>query len=343
MNNNLLKTNWFTLLLLNLTVWLLVVLILSTVARGQDESKIAQTGLQFLSVVSDARAAALANTMTSLEEGSGALFFNPATMGFMTSSFDVSFSLNEWIADINHHNVSLAFSPGNGNYGVFGFSLQAVDYGEVLGTIVAANEKGYEDVGIIEPSAFAFGVGYAKALSEQFSVGGQVKWVRQDLGESIIPATDSSTTRVENVLKLLAFDFGTLYKTGFKSLAFGFSARNFSQETEFAQESFQLPLVFSLGVSMNLLDFTRMNPENQALLFTFQATNARSHPEQVSFAMEYQFMELISLRGGFVTNNDEDDISFGFGVSHSGLKLDYAYTPFGVFDKVQRFTARFSL
>lgn len=54
-------------------------------------------------------------------------------------------------------------------------------------------------------------------------------------------------------------------------------------------------------------------------------------------------MDMLSLRGGYVSSNDENGLSFGLGVSHFGVGLDYAYTPFGVFDKVQRMSARFTL
>ncbi len=47
------------------------------------------------------------------------------------------------------------------NYGVFGFSLMAVDYGEVQETIRADNDQGFIDLGTIRPSAFAVGAGYA--------------------------------------------------------------------------------------------------------------------------------------------------------------------------------------
>ncbi|MCI0696359.1 PorV/PorQ family protein [candidate division KSB1 bacterium] len=314
-------------------------------APAQDREKLAQTGLQFLSVISDARAAALAGTMTGLESNSSALFFNPAAMGFTSSFVDATFSLNEWIADINHSTVSLSLRPAGGEYGVFGLSVQTVDYGEILGTIVDPdpNSKlGYIDTGNLSASAFAIGLGYGRMLSDRFGVGGQIKWVRQDLGNNLIPVTDSTTTKADNEVKVLAFDFGTLYKTGLKSLAFGFSVRNFSEEIEYAQESFQLPLVFSLGASMNLVDLTSFNSKDHAVLLSIQATNERSHAEQVSFGLEYKFLSVLSLRGGFVTKNDEEDVAFGFGLSRFGLQVDYAYTPFGIFDEVQRVTARFS-
>ena len=54
-------------------------------------------------------------------------------------------------------------------------------------------------------------------------------------------------------------------------------------------------------------------------------------------------LKTLLIRGGYVSNNDEDGFTFGLGVRRYGASFDYAMTPFGVFDKVQRMTARFSL
>jgi hypothetical protein len=322
---------------------LLMICCLSTLDLQAKNKKIAQTGFQFLSVTSDARAAAIAGAVTSAEIKSSSLFFNPASMANMSQFIDVSISLNQWIADINHNTYSLALSPSSGRYGVFGFSFQSIDYGDVLGTRIDVNEeKGYIDTGTLSPSAFALGFGYARALTDRFSVGGQIKWLRQDLEASLIPTSDTTTTSKNYDLSPVAFDFGTLFKTGFKSLAFGMSVRNFSKEIKYEQEGFQLPLVFTIGVSMNLMDFFEQQSFDQSLLLTIDATHYRSHPEQLLVGLDYTVMKLLSLRAGFAANNDEDGVTFGIGIAQFGLMLDYAYTPFGVFDQVQRVTARFS-
>jgi hypothetical protein len=320
---------------------------------AQNYEKLAQSGLQFLSVVSDARAAAMAEAMTSLRIGSSALFFNPAGMAGTPSFIDATASINQWIADIRHNTFSLAINPFNGDYGTIGFSLQYVDYGDFYGTRVStASPQGYDDIGIFSLNALAAGVGYAKQLTDRFSVGGQVRWVRQDLGESLVAVnigTDTSGTRsadkttVSNKLSPVVFDFGTQFRTGIESLVFGMSVRNFSTEYKYAEEGFQAPLVFTLGISMNVMDLTGELPLDQSLYLSIDASHHRDHPEQVKVGLEYKLMNTLSLRGGYVSNNDESKFSFGAGVSKYGFAFDYAYTPFGVFDKVQRVTARFSL
>jgi hypothetical protein len=320
---------------------------------AQGNQKLAQTGMQFLSVVSDARSAAMADALTSLQLNSGALFSNPAAMSGMENSFDMSASINQWIADIKHYTFGVAINPAKGNYGVIGFSVQSVDYGEFYGTRVNRSVPlGYDDIGTFKLSSLALGVGYAKQLTDRFSIGAQVRWVRQDLGESMIaenirndaagqPIADTSV--VTNKLTPLVFDFGTQFKTGFKNLVFGMSVRNFSSEVKYAEESFQAPLVFTLGVSMDLMEIIGKGEMDQSLLLSIDASHYNDHPEQLKIGVEYRIMQILFLRGGYANDNGGNGLSFGLGVSQFGFAVDYAYTPFGVFDKVQRMTARISL
>jgi hypothetical protein len=347
---------------IKLFLGVLIGCLFASIGTAQDYQKLAQTGFKFLSVVSDARGAAMSNTMTSLQIGSSALFFNPAGMSRMENTFDIAASNNQWIADIKHYAVSMAFNPFRGDYGVLGFSFQYVNYGNFLGTRVSAdptNLKGYDDTGIFKLSAFAVGIGYAKNISDRFCVGGQVHVAHQDLGESVVPTVapqipvldsaghptgafvDSAGT-VQNKLNPLVFDFGTQFRTGIKSLTFGMSVRNFSREIQYVYEQFQLPLVFTLGISMNLMDLVGEVPLDQSLYVSVDASHYRDHPEQLKIGLEYNVLKMFSLRGGYATNNDEGGMSFGVGVSRFGFAFDYAYTPNSVFNNIQRMTARFS-
>jgi hypothetical protein len=222
------------------------------IANGysQENKKLAQTGFQFLSIISDARAAAMAEAMTSLQTISSSLFFNPAGMAGMENFCEVSLSSNQWIADINHYTLGIALRPFQGDYGVIGFSVQSVNYGDFYGTRYRSDiDLGYEDTGIFNLSAIAIGVGYAKQITDKFCIGGQIRWIRQDLGESFIPLNSmldpndptnthyvADTGRTANKLSPLIFDFGTQFKTGIKSLVFGMSVRNFSGEVKYAKE-----------------------------------------------------------------------------------------------------------
>ena len=309
------------------------------------DEKLAQTGMQFISVTPDARAAALGGAMTTIANKSGSVFSNPAMLAENMEQFDVMLSRNNWIADINHNAASLSYAPENGIYGVFNINLFLVDYGDVEGTIIAKNEQGFLETGVISPTAYAIGLGYARSLSDKFSIGGTIRYVNQNLGPavtSIYPGPNDFNT-VENELSVFSFDFGTLYKTGFKSLAFGMSINNFSREIQYVEESFQLPLTFNIGVSMNLAELLPEDYKSQHILLSIDANHPRSYPEQLKMGIEYTYLDIFSLRGGYITGADEQGFSFGFGVQYFGVNIDYAYTPFGIFDNVQRFTFRFSI
>jgi len=323
---------------------------LFTVA-GFAQQKLAQSGFQFLSVVSDARGAAMADAMTSLESGSSSLFFNPAGMTGLNGVMDVTGSTNKWIADITHNTFSFEVNPAKGRYGVVGFSFQYVDYGDFYGTIVdPSSPQGYDDLGIYKLTAYAVGIGYAKQLTEQFSVGGQVKLVHQDLGNSIIPlvsGNDTTEQTASNKMSPLAFDFGTQFKTGIKSLVFGMSVRNFSSQVQYVNEGFQAPLAFTLGISMNVLDLAGELPFNQSLLMSVDASHYTDHPEEVKAGLDYRMFDMLSLRLGYsstsAVNDEGNGLSYGVGLSKFGVTVDYAYTPFGDFGNVQRITVRFSM
>jgi len=316
--------------------YLLPLVITMAMLQGSENKKLAQTGFQFLSVTSDARSGGMADAMTTIHGRSVSLFFNPAGMSRQTQLFDINFSANNWIAGIKHDAFSLSVSPKNGQFGVFGLSLLNVDYGELQGTMVWDNDQGFIDTENFYPSALAIGLGYGRALSESFSVGGQVKKAYQYLGHNVVPVTDSSKVVENNISDALAFDFGTIYMTDWHGFTFGMSVRNFSDETQYAYDGFQLPLTFRIGGSIDLFSFVPSIGEKQSLLLAVDALHPRSYPERLNLGLEYSFMSIGYMRLGYLYNYDERDLTYGAGFKLGPLSIDYALTPFGVFDSVNR-------
>ncbi|MBI2618626.1 MAG: PorV/PorQ family protein [Ignavibacteriales bacterium] len=343
-----------------LVTWLVLGSVsLAVLANAQPgNKKLAQTGMKFLNVGMGARQAGMADAFTAAEGNALSMFYNTAGMARLTSFAEVALGHVQWIADIKHFYGAVALSPFDGDYGVVGFTVQTVDYGEVEATIRANNAQGYLDVGTFKPNAYAFGIGYARALSDKFSVGGNVKFVYQNLGSGIVGVTYSQgsdgqdslytpTREIKSTLDVPAFDFGMLYRTGLESLTLGVSIRNFAREVSYIQESFQLPLIFKIGVSMNVLDVFAMDPASHSLMLAVDAEHPRDYPEQIKVGAEYVFSQTLSLRFGYVSPADEHGVSFGVGLQQSlvgtHLKVDYAYTPFGIFSSVQRLSLNFSL
>ena len=318
------------------------------ISVSAQQKKLAQTTMKFLSVSVDPRAAGLGDALTAIDHGSASLFYNPGGMAWQESTLDVMVGQTQWIANINYSMGSLSFRPGSGRLGVIGFSFVMVDYGDLEETIRFNNDQGFLDVGTFSPSAWSFGVGYARKLSDQFSVGGQLKWANQYLANSVSRITDGGDYVRENVEeRVLAYDFGVLYKTGFRSLNFAVSARNFAREIVFSEEGVALPLTLNIGVSMNLMDFFAVENKLHQLLFSIDASNPRDFSEQIKFGTEYVFLGTFLLRAGYAFPADEQGISLGLGLKQSLRRFkfgaDYSYTDFGVLSNVQRLAIRFSL
>ena len=310
-------------------------------AFAQEYKKLAQTGMKFLSVSLDPRATGMGDAVTAVFSRSSGMLYNPSVMAELDGIADLSFGTTNWIADINYIYGTGAINLFDGDYGVFGVSLVAVDYGEFIGTIVAPNDNGYLEVGTFKPTAVSIGLGYANQLSQKFSVGGNVKYVRQSMGTAVSGFDAAGNRKVEeNAVDVMAFDFGIIYHTGFKSLDFGMCVRNFATEIQYKDEDFQLPIIFRIGVAFNAFDIVDIDRNMHSLLLAVDASHPRDYPEQISMGAEYLFMNSFAVRGGYTFPTDEQEFSAGLGfrqaLSDFKFAIDYSYTPFGIFDKVHR-------
>ena len=297
--------------------------------------KIGQTGLQFLKVDVGARPAAMAGAFMMVGDDASAMFYNPAGIAAMRSTTDLFVSRTEWIVDIKYN--AAAIVQNFGNWGNVGVSIISCDYGDIIGTRVAATEAGYEETGPVDVGAYAIGVAYARQLTDKFTLGGHVKYAMQHLGENLFP--DDSI--VDNKVTGLAYDFGTLFYPGFRSFRMGMTIRNFSPQFKYQETAFELPLTFTLSFGMDMFDFLPSLQETQSLVLGLDFVHPRDYTERVHIGAEYWYMDMIALRGGYKYNYDEESISAGVGIKYAiegglGLKLDYSYSDLGVFDAVNR-------
>lgn len=322
-----------------LIIFLVAALLYNSFAQKQ---KLAQTGFKFLSIPLEARISAMGGSSVALEGNSTSLFYNPASMANLTSFANVSFGQYDAIVDFKYQYFSVAFAPEKGQYGVVGLSFIGADYGSFKGTSRADNSQGYIDTGEFSPDTYAFGIGYAKALTDKFSVGGHIKYAYQNLsGGPSQFNSDGSFDVKEYDNSVIAYDFGLLYKTGFKSLNLGMYLRNFSRTIKFIAEKSELPLILEIGVSANLSDYFDIDVEKHSLLIAIDATHPRDNFETINLGLEYGFLKTFFIRAGLVTPSDEEGLSFGAGFVQSiygiDMSIDYAFSNFGVFGDVQRF------
>ncbi len=302
----------------------------SVIAQDNFE-KVAQSGMQYLKIGVDGAMVGKGESGISYVEGVSAMFWNPAGLSDLKGQ-EVMFSHNSWIADISM-NV-FAFGMDFNDWGVFGVNLLWMDYGELRRTSVATTieqsaKGGYVDEGSFSPSDMALGLAYSLQVSEQFSFGGQVRYLYQNYGNNIIINNSGESVDSENTMSAFTFDFGTKYRTGFESLVIAMAIQNFSSDLKYHQESFSTPLTFKIGASMNLFDIYDSGTNNK-LILSVDAIHPRDFSERLNLGLEFDYLGLFQLRGGYRINYDEANFTTGAGVKYSlsnniGIRVDLSY------------------
>lgn len=311
---------------------LIAVLTFASTLYGQDNfKKVGQSGMQFLKIGIDAEMIGKGEAGISCVKGASAMFWNPAGLAEL-ENHEFMFSHNSWIADISMNAAAAAINLEN--LGVIGLNILWMDYGDLLKTSVATTieesaQYGYVDEGKFSPIDLAFGLAYSKKVSAQFSFGGQIRYLYENYGSNKTISVTGVETNTDNILSALSFDFGTLYYPGIESLAFSMTIQHFSTDLKYEQEAFSTPLTFKIGVSMNLLDFYD-NQSRSRLLLAVDAVHPRDFSERLNIGMEYDYLGLFRIRGGYRMNYDEGNFTAGAGVRYSisntlGMRLDVSY------------------
>ncbi|MFH1214114.1 MAG: DUF3308 domain-containing protein, partial [Candidatus Neomarinimicrobiota bacterium] len=136
-------------------------------------------------------------------------------------------------------------------------------------------------------------------------------------------------------------DAGVKYNTGFHGFRFGMSIRNFSSNIKREELEEQLPLLFTMGMAIDLLDvvapaFSQNNSLNLAVDFL----HPNNYSERVNYGLEFQLLDHFAIRGGYQTNQDLASWSAGIGLNYdvgkNNLHFDYSYSEFDLFSGVNR-------
>jgi len=308
--------------------------------HGGGIKKVAQAGMKWLAIPVGARGSAMGGAFTAVADDASSIFWNPAGMAF-AKGCHAFFSQTKWIAGITLNAGAILYDTGN--FGVFGASIVTMDWGTLHGTRRTTGAGGYEETGTFSPEDWAAGLAYAFQVSNKFSFGGHLKYVHECLGETYEGTMDNPKA-YNGEMNLFAFDFGTLYYTGFKDLRFGMTLQNFSQEKKYRAAFFPLPLTFKFGVAMDVSELLTEQPAHKITL-SIDALHPRDYAERLHFGGEYSFKDIVFLRAGYKTNYDEEDVSFGGGlhlkVNRLILDVDYSYLKFQHFDSVHIFSFGF--
>ena len=333
----------------------LVLLVAATVLltgglSAQQDNKAGTTAAQFLKIGVGARAAGMGDAVVALSRDPGAMYWNVSGLTAVPS-MSLLVTHTRWFADITHQYFGLVLPVGDDHR--FGVNATILNLGEMEVT-TEQNPRGTGD--FFRATDVAVGVSYAVRLVDFFSFGATVKYVSQTL------ANESASA--------IGVDLGTTLHTGYKGITIGMAFTNFGTSLKLdgrdlhrtydpspnnaantgvssylGTESWDLPLVFRVGVGWELVGSGEalLHDDMSAVRLGVDATHANDAPEAARVGLEYVWDRLLALRGGYHFNDDVRTWSAGAGLHWQtgrtfGVDLDYAYSHLDPLGPIHVFT-----
>ena len=347
-----------------LYILLCLLLSASLVFAGNDNT--GTSAANFLKMGIGPRALAMGGAFVANANDFSSLYWNPAGIARVTS-LEVGISYTDWILDIQHSFVGIVYPMGAA--GTIGVSFNSLSMDEMERTTPS---EPHGTGAYFSAGDLALGIAYARQLTDRFMVGVKVKYIH----ESISFSTAST----------MAVDAGTQFVTGFYGMRIGMSISNFGgkmtmrgtdqmtkadidevikgnpmKEARLETEAWPLPLVFRLGVSLDLL-----NRSDNRLTANLDYNDPRDVNPYGTMGFEYAWNNMVFLRGGLIYRSKEFDekeliqhenlkliydvrFSFGAGVNlkipnlGSKVRFDYSYTDLGILNNTHSFSFTFGL
>jgi opacity protein-like surface antigen len=322
-----------------------VLLLSASVAWPQSLTKTGTTAAAFLKIGVGSRAIGMGGAFAATATDISAMYWNPAGLATLNGN-EATFNHVGWFADVQYDFAGVALSLSEfGTLGAF-VSVLTMDEMDVR-TIEMPEGTGER----FKAGGFELGLSYARSLTDQFSIGFNAKYIREDLWHM------SSTS--------FALDVGVLYKIAvLNELRLGANIANFGPKmklegrdnlyviqvggaegnqvnSDIQLESFDLPLLFRVGLAADVV-----KEETARLTLAVDAVHPNDNSEYLNTGFEFGWNEIVFLRGGWKSlfeRDTEQRWTLGAGLNYRvlgdiSLKIDYAYQDFGRLANVHYFS-----
>ena len=315
------------------------------------QNKVGTTAAPFLGIGAGPQAIGMGGAYTAVATDASALYWNPAGAS----------RIGQTQVLIEHTSYLLGTS-----YDYFA-GIVALDENNVIGLSVTDLNYGSEDVTTVQnPDGtgekwsamdLAVGLSYARNLTDRFSIGGTAKMIRQTIWR------ESATG--------WALDAGVLYITPFNDLKIGMEIANFGTDmqmtgqdlyvtydpakslagnnksipAEYYTDSYPLPLLFRIGLAMDVL-----HTQDNVITVAVDALHPSDNNQSVNIGAQYAWNKMVYARVGYKSlgiPNSQEGLTFGFGLGYEltynlNLRVDYAYEAYGLLQNIQKFSLSLS-
>jgi hypothetical protein len=311
---------------------LLLACAFTTNLSAGNPDRVGSAGASQLLINPWARSSGWGGSNIASVRGLESLYGNVAGLAF-TEKTELIFSRSSWIADIPIN--SFGFSQRMSESSVLAVAISSISLADIMITTELLPDGG---LGTYSISATNLNVGYSKSFSNSIYGGFVLK--------AIIEGTSDVTASG------IALDAGIQYITGEQdhikfgialknvgpTMVFdgdGISFRGFAPDGEYTMtleqrtNAFELPSLLNIGLAYDV----PVLPENHRLTTAGTFTSNSFQNDQFRFGLEYSFKELVTLRGGYVYENDLSDGSTDLTGPSAGFTVELPLsgeTTFGV-------------
>lgn len=274
-----------------------------TVLKVQAQT---QSGAAFLRFGPDATSAALGGAVVSVADGASAMYWNPAGLARPIGQ-EALVAQQNWTGGTVTYSGAARFNAGSK---------------AGLGALVTATTSGEMDyregpgdpLGVFSAQFGSINVGYGRAFSKHLRFGAAAKLVNERL--------DSYSSRG------VAADAGLQGEWKDGQVRFGLAARHFGAMNN---SDSVLPRTVQGGITV--FPFQILSAGDQQILLTtrvsVEATRLVPDEEtQISVGVASKIFDMVTVRGGYLSNDAIRKWSFGAGMQVASLTLDVAYLPF---------------
>ncbi len=321
---------------------IIFILFLLNVFLYSQNPNLGTSGAQFLQIPIGAKNTALGSAAVGLTDDASSVFWNPAGVSAVQSS-SAHFTTFNWLKFFNVNAIS--FVHNFGNLGNLGLSLLVLN----MEKMEITTELEPEGTGrYFDAQDLALGLTYARYLTDRFRFGVTAKYIHQRIWNETANG--------------IAFDIGTQYTLDFNNLTIAMAMTNFGPDLKLSgpnlnvihdknknfplnrltpaqlqTDNYPLPLHFQVGIGMDLA-----RTEFFKSRIGIDASHPNDNKERVHLGTEFIFFDRLALRVGYKHNYDDENFTFGGGISDflSGIKVnfDYAFSSFKILPNVHRFS-----
>jgi hypothetical protein len=316
---------------------------------GAGTNKVGTAAATFLRIPVGARAVGMGSAFVSMVDDPSGLYWNPSVLATMKGSGFV-FDHSPWLPgiDFDFFGIALPFE----SIGTVGLSGTFLHTQEMLVTTYENQMGSYET---FTASSMELGLSYSRSLTDRFSIGGSVKYIRETIYNSGASG--------------LAFDIGTIFVTPFAGIRLGASITNFGTKMKMDGEDlnvrvdiapnqkgnnqsvigrlytdeFDMPLMMRIGLSGEVIQSDLVR-----LTLAVDGINPNDNAQSVNVGSELGLLnELLCLRIGYrdlFLKENEFGLSYGLGLkdvklfSSVSVSIDYGYQKFVHLGYSNRFT-----